>query len=115
MPEPEPNTDTVEMQESAATAGKQVTRSLRLGWKWVLRRSWHWFYGLLGSVIGSMANAITVMIIDPSSFNMNEGWKKLTTFMGVSALVSAGLYLKQSPLPTFDEDSEGVGLKKKKH
>lgn len=59
----------------------------------------HWFHGLCGAIIGGGANAITVMVVDPAAFNFQTGLEKLITFTVVSAIVSAALYLKQSPLP----------------
>lgn len=58
-----------------------------------------WLKGLIAAVIGGAANAVTVMIVDPAAFNFSDGGHKLLTFAGVSALISAALYLKQSPLP----------------
>ena len=59
----------------------------------------NWFKGLISALIGGAANAVTVMIIDPMQFNFDEGIEKLGTVALVSAIVSAAMYLKQSPLP----------------
>lgn len=58
-----------------------------------------WIKGFVGAVIGGAANSITVMIVDPLAFNLQEGAGKLGTVAIVSMIVSAALYLKQSPLP----------------
>lgn len=58
-----------------------------------------WLHGLVGTVIGGAANSVSVVIIDPNNFNLTTGWKKLASFAAVSALISAALFLKQSPLP----------------
>lgn len=58
-----------------------------------------WLKGLLSAAIGGAANAITVMVIDPMQFNVTDGLHKLLVVAGVSALVSAAMYLKSSPLP----------------
>ena len=58
-----------------------------------------WLKGLLSAIIGGAANAITVMVVDPTNFNLNEGLAKLGTVALVSAIVAAAMYLKQSPLP----------------
>ena len=58
-----------------------------------------WLKGLIAAAIGGAANAVVAMIVDPAAFNFAEGGTKLLTFAGVSALISAALYLKQSPLP----------------
>ncbi len=58
-----------------------------------------WLKGLISAVIGGAANAITLMILEPATFNFQDGGQKLLNFSLVSALISAALYLKQSPLP----------------
>lgn len=58
-----------------------------------------WLKGLLSAIIGGAANSITVMVIDPNQFNFADGLSKLATVAGVSAIVSAAMYLKESPLP----------------
>jgi len=58
-----------------------------------------WLKGLLSAVIGGAANAVTAMIVDPVAFNIDAGLTKLGTLAGISALVSAAMYLKKSPLP----------------
>jgi hypothetical protein len=58
-----------------------------------------WLKGLMSAVIGGAANAITVMIVSPQDFNLQEGAGKLGTVTLVSALVAGAMYLKQSPIP----------------
>ena len=58
-----------------------------------------WIKGLVSAVIGGTANAITVAIVDPIAFNLQEGASKLLAVALVSAIVAAAMYLKQSPLP----------------
>jgi len=58
-----------------------------------------WIKGLLSAIIGGAANAVTIMIVDPTNFNFDQGKTQLAMITFVSALVSAALYLKQSPLP----------------
>ena len=66
-----------------------------------------WVRGLIGAAINSAATAITVVVVDPVTFNvMDGGFRELLSAMGISGLVGAGLYLKQHPLP--DEDAESV-------
>lgn len=65
----------------------------------------HWIHGLGSAFIGGGANAVTVMIVDPIQFNINDGWQKLLTVFLVSAILSACFYLKQSPLPTESSES----------
>lgn len=58
-----------------------------------------WLKGLFSAAIGGAANTVTVMIVEPTQFNLAEGLSKVLTVAGVSALVSAAMYLKASPLP----------------
>jgi len=58
-----------------------------------------WLKGLISAIIGGAANSVTVMIVSPLEFNLQEGAGKLGTVCIVSAIVSAALYLKKSPLP----------------
>jgi hypothetical protein len=60
-----------------------------------------WLKGLLAAVVSSASNTIAVMVSDPGHFNPAQvgGLKRLGAVIGVSALVGAALYLKQSPLP----------------
>ena len=58
-----------------------------------------WLKGLISAVIGGAANSITVMIVDPIAFNLQEGISKVGTVALVSAIVAAAMYLKRSPLP----------------
>lgn len=60
-----------------------------------------WAKGLISAIIGGAANAITVSIVDPVAFNLQEGIVKLGTVALVSAIVAAAMYLKQAPLPTY--------------
>jgi len=62
-----------------------------------------WLKGLISAVIGGAANSVTVMIVEPTAFNLQEGIGKLGTVCLVSAIVAAALYLKQSPLPNGDK------------
>lgn len=66
-----------------------------------------WIKGLISAIIGGAANSITVMIVDPLAFNMQDGAGKLGMVALVSAIVAAAMYLKQSPLPS---DVGSVGL-----
>jgi hypothetical protein len=60
---------------------------------------WVWFRGLLSVVISSAAGGVTVVIVDPSTFNLQAGLGKLAQVCGVLALIHAALYLQKSPLP----------------
>lgn len=58
-----------------------------------------WIKGLAAAAIGGAANSVSVIIVDPVTFNLQEGSEKVLTVAAVSAIVSAAMYLKQSPLP----------------
>jgi hypothetical protein len=58
-----------------------------------------WLHGLGAAFVGGGANAVTVIVLDPVKFNLQDGWKNLLTAVVVSSIVSSALYLKQSPLP----------------
>lgn len=58
-----------------------------------------WLYGLISAAIGAAANTVTVMIVAPETFNLQEGLPKVMAAAGSAAVVAAALYLKQSPLP----------------
>ena len=66
-----------------------------------------WLKGLISAIIGGAANSITVAIIDPTTFNLNEGGGKLAMVAVVSAIVAAAMYLKQAPIPE-NKNLEGV-------
>lgn len=66
-----------------------------------------WLRGLIAAVIGGAANAVMTVIVAPETFNFQEGIGKLGAVTGASALVSAAMYLKQSPVPPeLPEDSK---------
>jgi hypothetical protein len=62
-----------------------------------------WIYGLISAAIGAAANTVTVMIVAPETFNINEGLGKVGMVAGISALVAVANYLKKSPLPGCDQ------------
>jgi len=62
-----------------------------------------WRIGLYGAFMGGAANAVTVMVIEPSKFNFASGLTALWQFALISGIISACLYLKQNPLPVDDE------------
>ena len=61
-----------------------------------------WLKGLIAAVIGGAANALTMVIVDPLNFNLNEGVGNLLAVAATSAIVAAAMYLKQSPLPNTE-------------
>lgn len=69
-----------------------------------LKNPWVWVHGLISAGIGGGATAISTVLVAPETFNFREGLAKLGIVAGVSALVSVGAYLKQSPLPQIVEE-----------
>ena len=62
-----------------------------------------WFKGLIAAAIGGAANSITVMIVDPQTFNIQTGLKSVGAVALIAAIVAVATYLKQSPLPGVDK------------
>lgn len=62
-----------------------------------------WRRGLMGAFVGGLGNGITVIALKPEDFNFAEGWTSLWQFSLISAIISAGLYLKQAPVPPEEE------------
>lgn len=58
-----------------------------------------WLHGLIGAFIQSGATAVSVMVIDPAKFNLEEGLANIGKLMLVSGIIGAALYLKSSPVP----------------
>jgi hypothetical protein len=58
-----------------------------------------WFMSLLAAFIGGGANTITLMVIDPLKFNLQDGWHNLVTGFVIGGILSVSFYLKQSPVP----------------
>lgn len=58
-----------------------------------------WIKGLISAAIGGAANGVTVMIVDPANFNLEEGAANLASVAITGAIVSCAMYLKQSPIP----------------
>lgn len=58
-----------------------------------------WLYGLLDAVISGAAGAISVVIVDPTDFNIYEGRSRLVAVTLTMALVGAANYLKSRHLP----------------
>lgn len=58
-----------------------------------------WLRGLVAAAVGGASSAVTVMIVEPSHFNVEEGLMRVGKVALVSALVGAALYLKQHPVP----------------
>lgn len=67
-----------------------------------------WLHGLIGATVGGGANAIAVCVVKPDDFNLGDGLSSLLKVFAISAIISAALYLKSSPVPPMEtvEDKE---------
>lgn len=64
--------------------------------------SWkNWLHSLVAACIGGAANAVTLVIVAPDQFNINDAAavERLVSVVAVNALISVAMFLKQSPLP----------------
>lgn len=59
-----------------------------------------WVKGLVSAAVSSAAGSVTVVVVDPVTFNLQDGLAKLGTVAAISALIAVANYLKQSPLPS---------------
>lgn len=65
-----------------------------------------WIHGLGSAFIGGGANVVATMVIDPDDFNItNGGISRIGALWMASGIVSAALYLKQSPLPRLQGET----------
>ena len=58
-----------------------------------------WLRGIAAAGINSGATAVTVVIVDPWKFNLQDGKTELLQVVIVSAIVGISLYLKDHALP----------------
>jgi hypothetical protein len=62
-----------------------------------------WAKGLVAAAIAGAANGVitgfAAVGIDPGHFNLQAGLRSTLALAGVSAVIGAAAYLKQSPLP----------------
>ena len=73
-----------------------------------------WWYGLvagfLGGLWGSIDSGLAVMVLAPKEFNLDDKMMHTFTAMAVLGLLDgvkvAVAYLKQSPLPPMNGDTE---------
>lgn len=60
----------------------------------------NWLKGLISALISGSANAVTVVIVAPETFNFQEGLNKLIAVIAAGAIIGVANFLKQSPLPS---------------
>lgn len=58
-----------------------------------------WVKGLASAAISAAAGSVGVVIVDPATFNFQEGLPKLGTVAAALAVVAVANYLAKSPLP----------------
>jgi len=59
----------------------------------------NWARGLIGAFIQGATLTITTMIVDPDTFNIDTGVRKVMIVALVSGIVGAALFLQKRPLP----------------
>jgi hypothetical protein len=64
-----------------------------------------WMHGLGSALVGGTATAVTVMVVDPMTFNFTQ-WENVLKAAIVSGVVNAAFYLKQSPLPDYGNNKK---------
>lgn len=77
-----------------------------------------WLRGWVGAAIAAGANTLStglsVVVIDPATFNFGAGFTNLVKAVGIGALVQAAvgaaLFLSKSPLPPEEEDEPAQSL-----
>lgn len=60
-----------------------------------------WARGLVGAFIQSAATVVTVMLVDPQTFNIETGLAKVGIVALVSGGLGAALFLSKHPLPVW--------------
>jgi hypothetical protein len=69
-----------------------------------IRKNWKlWFKGLAVAAISGASNAGALMMIDPQTFNLNDGLPKLLKMSLALAISHTYLYLRKSPIPWAEE------------
>lgn len=64
----------------------------------------NWAHGLVSALIGGAASSISAGMIDPETFNVNDGLTNVLKLAAVSGIVTAAAFLKQSPLPQMNKN-----------
>jgi hypothetical protein len=64
-----------------------------------------WLHGLIGASVAAGANSVAVVMIDPKTFNLNEGLGNLAKLALVTGIVGAAQYLRKSPVPDLEPEN----------
>lgn len=65
-----------------------------------------WIYGALAAVVGGVVTSASAWLIAPDTFNLDGGLPRMLQLLGLSAAYHLIGYMKQSPLPKLEWDSE---------
>jgi hypothetical protein len=67
-----------------------------------------WLHGLGGAFVGAVGSSISNLVVAPDRFNMTSlaGVKNVLASATVSGVIAAGLYLKNSPVPSLTVQQE---------
>lgn len=69
-----------------------------------MKLDWNkWAYGLIGAIVGGVANSVSAMIVAPETFNFAD-ISKLGKLAVASSIISAALFLKQMPVPPEEKE-----------
>ena len=63
-----------------------------------------WLKRLISAVVSGAAGAVAAMVVDPTHFNLQDGWRDLLLLATVSGLIGGANYLKAHPAPWDGED-----------
>jgi uncharacterized integral membrane protein len=58
-----------------------------------------WVKGLVSAAISAAAGSAALVIVDPATFNLQEGLSQLVTVAVSMSIVAVANYLTKSPLP----------------
>lgn len=58
-----------------------------------------WLRGLIAAVVNGVSNGFLVVMVDPTTFNLQDGKVKLGTVMLLSGALGLFTYLKDHALP----------------
>lgn len=73
----------------------------------LMQMTWKRFgLGLVDAAINSAASSAVVVIVDPSDFNLQDGFSNLVKVFVAGAVLGALMWLKNHRLPGVEEDGQ---------
>lgn len=66
-----------------------------------------WLRGLFSAAIGGAANSVVVVLVDPMTFNLQEGIVKLGWVALAGVIIAVAMFLQRSPIPE-NKNLEGI-------